>query len=605
MKITNAQICRCPGHIRNFRNLGQSLKKDPALEVCQIGQFLEFLLVAGLMALVTSELRGAPHPFTKITQGAIATDEGSWIGCSWGDYDNDGYLDLFVGNGTFVPDGDLKNALYRNNRDGTFTKITDGPVVNDIVNSYGGVWGDYDNDGFLDLFVANEEGKRNCLYRNKGNGTFEKITQGNVVTDEAISRAAAWGDFNKDGWLDLYVATGKSEPPDLLYRNNGDGTFTRVQTGDLAGESENGNACAWLDYDGDGWLDMVVANWNSQSLYRNVNGALTKITEGDVATDDFAGTGVDAGDYDNDGDLDLFFTAFWGAPDRLFRNDGNGVFTRISDGDSVNDTAHGNGCAWADYDNDGDLDLVVANAAGPNFLYENNGDGTFVLVTEGAIATETPSGYQGCAWGDYNNDGFIDLFIADWARASNATNLLFRNDGNANSWIKIRCVGTKSNRSGFGAKVRVRANLAGSMRQQMREISGGSGYASQNAPEAHFGLKDAMIVDTVRVEWPSGIIQELRNVPARQILTITEYETMPLTALRPGFTVIDFQANNTVRFAIKGELDKTYQIQISKNLTDWSVLKTIRMTRADGTEEFVDDSARAGTVCFYRLLLLP
>jgi hypothetical protein len=213
--------------------------------------------------------------------------------------------------------------------------------------------------------------------------------------------------------------------------------------------------------------------------------------------------GASWGDYDNDGDLDLFVgNAGANENNSLYRNDGGGSFGAITTGDIVNDGGHTVGSCWGDYNNDGDLDLFVANAiAQVNYLYQNNGDGTFTKITSGDIVTE-PSHSFGCAWGDYNNDGSLDLMVANGGVHSRRTNLLYQNNGNANNWIHFQCVGTSSNEDAIGAKVRVKTT-----EWQMREVSSQSGCFSQNSLILEFGLGSAVSVDSVVVEWPSGLVE--------------------------------------------------------------------------------------------------
>ncbi|MEO8426497.1 MAG: VCBS repeat-containing protein, partial [Verrucomicrobiota bacterium] len=256
--------------------------------------------------------------FIKLTSGNVVTDAGNSHGMAWGDYDGDGNLDLFVANA-----GGLNNFLYHNNGDGTFTTITTGSIVNDGGNSTACAWGDYDNDGHLDLFVANAF-ESNFLYHNNGDGTFTKITSGNIVTDIGASYGCAWGDYDKDGYLDLYVA---SSGGTFLYHNNGDGTFSKITTGTLATDVQNSASCAWADYDNDGWLDLFVAKGLNQT-------------------------------------------------DILYHNNGDGSFTKVTTGGVVVSATHSVGCAWGDYDNDGFLDLYVANRLQPSLLFHNNGNGT-------------------------------------------------------------------------------------------------------------------------------------------------------------------------------------------------------------------------------------
>jgi hypothetical protein len=453
--------------------------------------------------------------FTKITTGAIVNDGGNSFGCSWGDYDTDGDLDLFVTNG-----GSQSNFLYRNNGNGSFTKVTAGVIVNDGGDSRGSSWGDYDKDGDLDLFVANAVVQSNFLYRNDGNGSFTKITSGTVVNDGGNSFGCSWGDYDNDGDLDLFVANGGGQS-NFLYRNDGNGSFTKITSGTIANDGGDSQGCAWADYDNDGDIDLFVANAIVQSnfLYRNDgNGSFTKITSGTIVNDGGNSFGCSWGDYDNDGDLDLFVTNGGNQSNFLYRNDGNGSFTKITSGTIVNDGGDSRGSSWGDYDNDGDLDLFVANDIQSNFLYRNDGNGSFTKITSGTIVNDGGTS-QGCAWADYDNDGDLDLFVAN---ADGQSNFLYSNNGNTNRWLIIKCVGKVSNTSAIGAKVKVRATVNGTSRLQIREIAAQTGYLSQNSLNAEFGLGNAATVDSLKIEWPSGKKQVFTRVATNQFLVISE-----------------------------------------------------------------------------------
>jgi len=463
--------------------------------------------------------------FTKITEGAIVNDSGWCYGCAWADYDGDGFQDLFATNNN--SNQSKNNFLYLNNGDGTFTRILDGPVVNDGGSSYDCTWGDFDNNGFPDLFVANY-GENNFLYSNSGDSTFTKVTTGRIVSDGGRSTGSAWADYDRDGWLDLYVCN--RDEANFLYHNNGDGTFTRILTGAIATNVDNSSGCAWGDYDSDGWLDLVVANVGTPCcLYHNEgNGTFTKDTASAIARDTSRCNGASWGDMDNDGDLDLFVaTGVLGMyNDLLYRNNGDGTFTKITDSPVVNTATWAGGGAWADLDSDGDLDLFVGGYDGHNRLYENDGFGTFTSIDTG-IAVTDGNYTMGAGWADYDNDGEIDLFTAKNNYFGGSDNALYRNDGTGNNWLWVRCVGTVSNRSAIGARAKVITHIHSGAIYITREISSqtGGGTSGQSSLLASFGLGDASAVDTLVVRWPSGIVQTLTAVSVNQIITVTEPQT--------------------------------------------------------------------------------
>lgn len=526
--------------------------------------------------LLPMQMAVSQSTFTKITTGPVATDPDYSNTGNWVDYDNDGDLDLFVAKGGVDWNGPLRrNALYRNDGNGTFTTITNGPVVLDVEESIMSVWGDYNNDGHLDLFVANlglgfdGSGFRNSFYRNTGDGTFTKITTGPIPNDGGVHLAGAWGDYDNDGHLDLVV--GNYNGQRLVYHNNGDETFTRITQGPLVTDVTAIQAISAADYDNDGDLDFFFANSayppgpGRNSLYRNEGrGTFTRITTGHPVTESAINSSGLWGDYDNDGDLDLFVCNFEGR-NFLYQNNGDGTFVKISSGAIVADAGQHGYAAWGDYDNDGFLDLFVTLGqvnGENNRLYHNNGDGTFTRITTGVIVTDGGHSMGG-DWGDYDNDGFLDLFVANTLEENN---FLYHNDGNTNRWLKVKLVGTVSNRAAIGAKVRVQASLGGTARRQLREISTGSGLGG-HILIAHFGLRDAQKADLVRIEWPSGIVQELRDVPGNQTLTVTEP-----SRLSTGVS------NGQFQLLLKGGVGFSYAVQSSSNLVYWIPLTNVVTT---------------------------
>ena len=470
--------------------------------------------------------------FSKINSGEIVTDIGYSQGCVWGDYNNDGNLDLFVTNGW----GTDNNLLYYNNGDGTFSKVTNGAIVNDGGNSFGCTWGDYDNDGYIDLFVANVNSENNFLYHNNGDGTFEKITTGDMVSDNGWSFGCAWGDYDNDGYLDLFVANYQDQK-NFLYHNSGDGTFVKINSGEIATDSGSSQGCAWADYDNDGYLDLFVVNKGKNLLYHNnQNGTFTKITTGDIVEDNENSFGCSWGDYDNDGYLDLF-VANWAGTNSLYKNKGDGTFLKITSGEIVKDHSNSEGSSWGDYDNDGYLDIYVTND-GDNSLYKNNGDGTFHKIQDINIVADGANS-NGATWIDFDNDGDLDLFIAN---GGNQSNLLYMNSGNSNNWINIKCVGLNSNASAIGTRVLLKVQRCDGAKWLMQEISAqtGGGYGGQNSMNLEFGLGEAVSVDSIVVKWLSGKVCNFANVSANVFLTISESCTMSVdTAL--GVSISDYK----------------------------------------------------------------
>jgi hypothetical protein len=459
--------------------------------------------------------------FTKITTGAIVNDGGWSYGCNWADFNNDGYQDLFVVNNQT---GNKNNLLYMNNKDGSFTKVTTGIVVSDGGSSYGCTCADYDNDGFIDIFVANY-GENNFLYHNNGNGTFTKITAGAIVNDGGNSTGCAWGDYDNDGFVDLFVCNRNQS--NFLYHNNGNGTFTKITTGAIVTNNSNSGGCAWSDYDNDGYIDLFVANAGPavDFLYHNNgNGTFTQITTDPIVADVLNSSGGSWGDYNNDGYMDLFVTGgvIGTGFNRLFMNNGNGSFTKITSDPVVTYNHWAGGSSWGDFNNDGYLDLFVGGYDGINLLYTNNNNGTFTRIDTGTIVTDA-SYKEGAGWCDYDNDGSLDLFLAR-NNYFGGNNCLYHNEGNGNKWINIKCVGTISNKAGIGAKLYLKANINGNTIVQKREITSQSGgsISGQNSLNACFGLGNTAIIDSLKIVWPSGTIDKYALIQTNKFITAVE-----------------------------------------------------------------------------------
>jgi hypothetical protein len=541
----------------------------------------------GLVPAQSSRAQGdfaSGATFTRVTEGDFVTIRSWYWNGSWGDYDDDGWLDLFVG--SQIPS--TRNFLYHNERDGSFTLVDDAAMPKSPSFQHGSAWADYDNDGHLDLIVtagnhaiAPPEAPHTMLYRNEGDGTFSWVTDNDIYNDFYYAspgvHAPSWGDYDNDGLIDLFIAG--HDTRNRLFHNDGGGSFTRVTDHVLVNDvANNSEGRAWTDYDADGDLDLFVSNvivpppsFSRSVLYRNDgDGVFTRITDSGLSGR-FDNTVASCwADYDNDGFQDLFL-ANYPPTNSLYRNDGDGTFTRIAAGPIAQERIAAPGffsaCAWADYDNDGFVDLYVTSYVrggfSSSFLYHNDGDGTFTKITEGSVATDPTWFTISASWGDYDNDGFLDLFVQQGAFAvtpptpANAqSNLLYHNDGNANAWLNVKLVGTISNRSAIGAKVRVNAFFRGESRWQLREISGGDSQNNQQSLNAEFGLADATTIETVRVEWPSGIVQELHDVTPRQFLTIVE--TLPIEIeVKPGSASNPIQPSSrgVIPVAILGSAD--------------------------------------------------
>jgi len=454
------------------------------------------------------------YKFTNQSQVIGNRADASNGGC-WGDFDNDGDPDLFIPNGRSFGTTNDRNQLFLNFGDGSFQEVKTGPVVTDDGNSTGCTCADYDNDGDVDLFVTNDG--PNFLYANNGNATFTKITTGPVVTDNFKSTGAAWGDYDNDGDLDLFVANGDRDiQKNSFYINNGNGTFRQADsTNIVVSEASSSTGCNWVDYDGDDDVDLFVTNTNNQRnfLYRNLGGgAFQKISSGVLVTDNKSSSGASWADYDNDGDQDVLVANGSGQSHDLYINDGRGAFARkglVRGFSSTFDTT-GVGSSWGDFDNDGDRDLFTSfytftNQLPQGELQATAGYGVSVSGRSGNLV-------------DYDNDGALDFFAARFRLA----NLLYRNDGGDNNWLKVRCRGTVSNRSAIGAKVRAKAVINGKPVWQLHEISSQTGHAAQNGLEAHFGLAQAAVVDSLVIHWPGGSASVLANVAVNKVLEVTE-----------------------------------------------------------------------------------
>jgi len=438
--------------------------------------------------------------------GSPVTQDGAGSrGSSWADIDGDGDEDLFVSNRQ-----NQDNLLYINNTEDpqrpVLDLVEDQPVIMDGGDSQGSSFGDYDNDGDLDLYVANRRNQKNFFYRNNGDGSFEKITEGPHVNDTLSSTSVSWVDINNDGYLDLFTAS-RNDEPNAIYINDTRGSFTKLESGLIVEDIENIRACAWNDLDGNGYQDLFAGNANgTNSIYLN-NGDLTftKVTEGSPVNEEGYTYGVSTQDVNNDGHADLFVANLY-QPNTLHLNNGDGTFKKVTSEDIVQDEGHSKGLVWQDFDNDGDLDLFVSNgipgSVQDHFYYQNQGEGTFIKLTDVAIVK-----HGGLAGGssssDINGDGRMDLLVTNWV--DNANNRLFFNvSDNSNNWIQILPVGKKL-KTPYGTLVNVHyIDEDQTQRKSTQYLLSQSGYGSQSSLYLHFGIAKATQIDSVSILWPQG-----------------------------------------------------------------------------------------------------
>jgi len=493
-----------------------------------------------LLLVVSAAGKLYSQTYTKIDTSIICTAGGNPQFSSWADINNDGLEDLIVVNGNIEATGSYNNYLFVNNGDWNFSQITDDPVVirTNEWGSTSAVWGDYDNDGFIDLFVDYMSFGNNQLYRNNGDESFSMISTGDIDHDGADSGPSNWIDIDNDGYLDLFV-TNKRMQKNLIYHNNGDGTFTRFTEGLLANFFVHLDCGpAWSDYDNDGDLDGFGTSYYIPKRYLFENDG-----SGNFVPNETSGLTIDEeatwgwfppawGDYNNDGWQDVFIATWgknWGSDyDLLYRNNGDGTFSRVTGVTPVESRNTHEGGWWGDLDNDGYLDLIVSTFYGTsaNKLYMNNGDGSFTAVSNIDFVKDR-GGYINII--DINKDGFLDLFVGRGYEGSR-NNLLYANEGNSNAWLTVKPVGMVSNKSGIGTKISLKANIGGVDMWQIRETG-----LTANGLNAHFGLGDATQIDSLIIQWPSGIDTVLEHVDVNQHLVITEQ--IPSAYLKASFTM--------------------------------------------------------------------
>ncbi|MCB0594555.1 MAG: VCBS repeat-containing protein [Lewinellaceae bacterium] len=532
--------------------------------------------------------------FTKITSpnNPIATDLPTmgYAGASWVDYDKDGDLDLFVN----------QDFLYRNEGDGQFARILDSGIEGvSIEYNNGNSWADYDNDGDVDLMLVNRN--KNGLFANNGDGTFSRVTTGAIATN-INAWSPAWADYDNDGWLDLVAThpcggTGPVCHTNWLFHSNGDGTFEEITDSDVTTGNAAYTSANWSDFDGDGDMDLFIGSGQINVISKDhiyVNQLMETGTANLVRRE----TGVLFGDlrdgqnwnlidYDNDGDLDGFVTNWKDdVPCDFYKNNGDGTFTQLTQADlGVHITSEAGrwlANTWGDFNNDGWIDVFLgADGTGVNHLYMNNGDGTF---SHAFPSFTNNNRSRGATIGDYDNDGDLDLFInaSDISLKGlyrNNLNPASRNDAN---WAIFTLEGVISNRSAIGAKVRAKATIDGQAMWQVREISAQNSFAGHNSQRVHFGLGDAAAIDSLVIEWPNGLKETDTNLEVNQFSHYVEgmltgifevgKEPLPLSAFPNPFV-------ETLTIKLDGLFRKPGQLSVIDRSG-----AVVWVTRISGTE---------------------
>ncbi len=488
---------------------------------------IKYLLHFSICAVLLLSEKTQAQSFEETTFEDITTTPTASRSANFIDVNGDGWDDIFFTNGPAVGQN---NMLYLNNTDGTFTTVTDDAIVLDNDRSDGASFADVDNDGDLDAVVVtygrNGVGKKNYFYRNNGDGTFEYEPSNAIGIPLTYSEMVNWIDLNNDQFLDAYITNSIVSTRNLYFENQGDGSFEAVTGLSITNETLASRSINWIDYDNDGDCDLFVTNEDNanNSLFRNDGpNNFTQITNLSITQNGKNSAGSSWADVDNDGDFDLFVANWGGQTNQLFLNE-NGTFVEQTGSAIAAETGSSFGSAFADVDNDGDLDLLVCNAyfAGQetNSLFINDGSGNFSKDTTSSLANHQGNTF-GCAFGDYNNDGWLDVILANTLN-ENQSNSLFKNTGSGNNWIKIRCAGDPSNNSAVGAKVRIRATINGNEVWQTRQIEAASGYCSQNSFTNHFGLGDAVIVNEIEIQWPSGAVETFTDIDGNNGYLVVE-----------------------------------------------------------------------------------
>ena len=490
----------------------------------------------------------AQPSFQEVVNLPFYDDVGYLRGISWVDVDNDNDLDVCISGLAGIPPNTVNlTAVYENQGNNTF--VNNGWITSNQLNAGGHAWADIDNDGDLDGYFAAtwNQGGINELWINDGTGAMTMNPSSGATPNTALpyEGTVSWGDYNNDGFVDLHLAVWNNQG-NKLYHNNGDGTFSEITNGQIVTDPAWTSGGYWGDYDNDGDLDIYIANYQIGSdpgandlLENNGNGTFTKVTgAGAIITDADNTRTANWVDADNNGFLDVFVTN-QGSPNRLYLNNGDGTFSAQSIGPS-NTSWSAN---WGDYDNDGDQDLFVMGFFGSDSkFYENDGSGNLSEITANfpnILPTETNgSNSNGVLFVDYDLDGWLDLHLT---QPNTSPDKLFRNEGlDCKSWLKLKCTGSASNRAAIGSTVRAKANVGGMSVWQMRQVSSQTSKPATNPLWLHFGFEESAIIDSLIVEWPSGQVCVFEQVAVNQFIELVEENCTVNTIIDappiPGFS---------------------------------------------------------------------
>jgi hypothetical protein len=486
----------------------------------RISIFLVYAIALGASNCISAQI------FSRVSDSVLTDKQNFGFGCGFFDFNNDGNPDIIVNNMK------SESLIFINNGNGTFS---DAPadLINSFKNNSGLSLGDYDNDGLADLFISSMAGG-NSLMHNEGKGRFLKLTDNQMAKAQGFQVHCTWVDYDNDGLLDLFIpVVGNTQflqgdgIANYLFHNDGGGKFSQVGLSEPENAAGN-NVCAnFCDIDNDGDMDLFMTDCMSDNyLFENKgNGVFTRI-DGGVTANTNTSISCSWGDYDNDGFMDLFvangFVTNEGkkVQNYLFHNNGNKTFTRITSGELAEFSGNSWNGLWADFNNDGYLDLFLGTLYEPDVLFLNNGDGTFHKVSGEFDSLST--GTSGACFADFNNDGFLDIFTANCLGTGNR---LYKNNGNKNNWVFVKCEGSVSNRSAIGARVKIKATIFGKSFWQDREINPNMGFRGLSEIRAHFGLGNATQIDSLIINWPSKARTIMTNLKVNQVHYIRESGT--------------------------------------------------------------------------------